>query len=125
MNRFAEAVLRAVKGESGIIQPSFVYLPGVSGGEVVQKSVDGLDYFSTNIELGVPILISQFTDAIRLKEWKRHILLEISLHLKRSCLRMQFLNSGGILRRVSNLLLKLQSCKPVSFHTCMETYEFR
>ena len=41
MSRFAESVLKAVKGESGIVRPSFVYLPGVSGGEVVQKSVDG------------------------------------------------------------------------------------
>jgi malate dehydrogenase len=46
-------VLRAVKGESGIVQPSFVYLPGVAGGEIVQKSVDGLEFFSTNVELGV------------------------------------------------------------------------
>ena len=53
-DRFAEAVLNAVKGEKGIVQPSFVFLPGVPGGEAVQKSVDGLDYFSTNIELGVP-----------------------------------------------------------------------
>lgn len=53
-DRFAESVLRAVKGETGIIQPSFVYLPGVPGGDVVQKSVDGLDFFSTNIQLGVP-----------------------------------------------------------------------
>jgi len=44
--------LKAVKGESGIVQPSFVYLPGVPGGDAVQKTVDGLDYFSTNIELG-------------------------------------------------------------------------
>ena len=52
--RFAEAVLKAVKGEKGIVQPSFVYLSGVPGGDAVQKSVDGLDYFSTNVELGVP-----------------------------------------------------------------------
>jgi len=45
-------VLQAVKGESGVIQPSFVYLPGVPGGDAVQKTVDGLDYFSTNVELG-------------------------------------------------------------------------
>jgi len=50
--KFAESVLKAVKGQSGIVQPSFVYLPGVPGGDAVQKSVDGLDYFSTNVELG-------------------------------------------------------------------------
>ena len=53
-SRFAEAVLKAVKGQTGIVQPSFVYLPGVPGGDAVQKSVDGLEFFSTNIELGVP-----------------------------------------------------------------------
>lgn len=46
-------MLRAVKGEKGVIQPSFVYLSGVPGGDEVQKAVDGLEYFSTNIELGV------------------------------------------------------------------------
>ena len=51
--RFAEAVLKAASGISGIVEPSFVYLPGVPGGEVVQKSVEGLEYFSTKIELGV------------------------------------------------------------------------
>jgi malate dehydrogenase len=50
--KFAEAVLKAVKGEKGIVQPSFVYLPGVPGGDKVQQSVDGLEFFSTNVELG-------------------------------------------------------------------------
>jgi malate dehydrogenase len=54
--RFTECVLKAVKGETGIVQPSFVYLPGVPGGDAIQKSVDGLDFFSTNIELGVSTL---------------------------------------------------------------------
>ena len=48
--------MKAAKGDSGIVQPSFVYLPGVPGGETVQKEVDGLDFFSTNIELGVSLL---------------------------------------------------------------------
>ena len=56
--RFAESVLKAVKGESGIVRPSFVYLPGVPGGDAVQKSVDGLEYFSTNVELGVPLFLN-------------------------------------------------------------------
>jgi hypothetical protein len=51
--RFAEGVLKAVKGEKGIVQPSFVYLPGVPGGDKVQQTVEGLDYFSTNVALGV------------------------------------------------------------------------
>jgi malate dehydrogenase len=52
LGRFAESVLRAVKGESGVIEPSYVYLPGVPGGEAVQKAVNGLEYFSTNVQLG-------------------------------------------------------------------------
>jgi len=53
--RFAEAVLKAFKGEKGIVQASFMYLPGIPGGITLQNSLEGLDYFSTNIELGVTI----------------------------------------------------------------------
>lgn len=53
--RFAEAVLKALKGEKGIVQPSFIYLPGIPGGTALQNSLDGLDYFSINIEFGVYI----------------------------------------------------------------------
>ncbi|KAJ5570361.1 malate dehydrogenase [Penicillium hispanicum] len=49
--RFAEAVIKATKGEKGIIEPTFVYLPGVSGGEEIAKTT-GLDFFSTPVELG-------------------------------------------------------------------------
>ena len=50
--RFAERVLRAKKGESGIVEPTFVYLPGVSGGDAIAKET-GCDYFSVPVELGV------------------------------------------------------------------------
>jgi malate dehydrogenase len=53
--RFAEAVLKALKGEKGIVQASFIYLPGIPGGTALQNYLDGLDYFSTNIEFGVYI----------------------------------------------------------------------
>lgn len=50
--RFAEKVIRAAfKGETGIIEPTFVYLPGVTGGDAVQKET-GLDFFSVPVELG-------------------------------------------------------------------------
>lgn len=49
--RFAEKVLRAVKGEHGIVEPSYVYLPGIAGGEEIQK-LTGCDFFSVPIELG-------------------------------------------------------------------------
>jgi len=49
--RFAEKVIRAVSGEKGIIEPSYVYLPGVSGGDEIQKIV-GTEFFSVPVELG-------------------------------------------------------------------------
>lgn len=49
--RFAEAVIKASKGEK-IIEPSYVYLPGIPGGEEIAKKT-GCEYFSVPIELGV------------------------------------------------------------------------
>lgn len=49
--RFAEKVLKAVKGEKGLVEPSYVYLPGVPGGKEVADTV-GTDFFSVPIELG-------------------------------------------------------------------------
>lgn len=44
--------MKAVKGEKGIIEPTYVFLPGVAGGDAIAKEV-GVDYFSVPIELGV------------------------------------------------------------------------
>lgn len=49
--RFAEKVMKAAKGESGIIEPTFVYLPGVEGGEAIAKET-GCEFFSVPVELG-------------------------------------------------------------------------
>lgn len=49
--RFAERVMKAAKGESGIVEPTFVYLPGVEGGDAIAKET-GCDYFSVPVELG-------------------------------------------------------------------------
>lgn len=51
-DRFTRSVIKAVKGEKGIIEPSYVYLPGVEGGDAIAKEV-GVDFFSVPIELGV------------------------------------------------------------------------
>jgi len=48
---FAEKVIKAVAGEKGIIEPSYVYLPGIPGGEEIVK-LTGCDFFSVPIELG-------------------------------------------------------------------------
>lgn len=43
--------MRAAKGESGLVEPTFVYLPGVDGGDAIAKET-GCDYFSLPVELG-------------------------------------------------------------------------
>jgi len=51
---FATSILNAtVKGEKGIIEPSYVHLDAdKEGGTQVRNAVDGLNYFSSKIELG-------------------------------------------------------------------------
>jgi len=49
--RFAERIMKAAKGEKGIVEPTFVYLPGVPGGEAIVKET-GCDFFSVPVELG-------------------------------------------------------------------------
>jgi malate dehydrogenase len=49
--RFAEKVLKAVKGEKGLVEPSYVYLPGVPGGKEIAEKVK-TDFFSVPVELG-------------------------------------------------------------------------
>lgn len=48
-----------MNGETGIVEPSFVYLPGVPGGEAIAKET-GCDFFSVPIELGVSSLVGIF-----------------------------------------------------------------
>ena len=45
-------MIKAAKGEKGIVEPTFVYLPGVTGGDSIAKET-GVDYFSVPVELGV------------------------------------------------------------------------
>jgi len=49
--RFAEAIIKAAKGEKGLIEPTYVYLPGVEGGDEIRKTV-GVDFFAVPVELG-------------------------------------------------------------------------
>ncbi|BFZ54143.1 malate DEHYDROGENASE, NAD-dependent [Savitreella phatthalungensis] len=50
--KMAESIIKAVKGETGIVEPTFIHLDGVPNGDVVKKQVNGLDYFSVPVELG-------------------------------------------------------------------------
>ncbi len=52
LNSFADKVMKGLSGEKGIIEPTFVYLPGVPGGDVIAKET-GCDFFSVPVELGV------------------------------------------------------------------------
>ncbi|MDI1491800.1 MAG: hypothetical protein OHK93_003011 [Ramalina farinacea] len=51
-DNFAEKIIKASKGEKGIVEPTFVYLPGVAGGDAIAKET-GVDYFSVPVELGL------------------------------------------------------------------------
>lgn len=56
-SRFAESVIKAAfKGEKNIVEPTYVYLPGIAGGEEIAKAT-GVDYFSVPVELGVGVLV--------------------------------------------------------------------
>ncbi|KAI4140034.1 MAG: hypothetical protein L6R39_005986 [Caloplaca ligustica] len=46
-----QSVIKAAKGEKGIVEPSYVYLPGVGGGDAIAKDT-GVEYFSVPVELG-------------------------------------------------------------------------
>ena len=39
-----------MQGESGIVEPAYIYLPGVPGGKEIAQSLD-VDYFAVPIEL--------------------------------------------------------------------------
>ncbi|KAK1750714.1 lactate/malate dehydrogenase [Echria macrotheca] len=49
--RFAEKLLKAAKGTKGLVEPSYIYLPGVPGGDEIRK-IAGVDFFSVPVELG-------------------------------------------------------------------------
>lgn len=51
----AEAVLKALSGEKGIVTPTFIHLAGVPGGDEIAKET-GCDFFSVPVELGVSFL---------------------------------------------------------------------
>ena len=55
---FAAKILRAVKGEKGIVAPTYVNLTAdKAGGDVVKKEIgQELEYFSAPVELGVSLL---------------------------------------------------------------------
>jgi len=49
---FAEKLLKAAAGAKGLVEPSYIYLPGVPGGKEIQEKT-GVEFFSVPVELGV------------------------------------------------------------------------
>lgn len=49
MARIAERACRALKGEKGHRECSYVYLPGIEGGTEIAEAI-GLDFFSVPVE---------------------------------------------------------------------------
>ena len=54
---FANKIIRAVKGEKGLVAPTFVNLTAdAAGGEALKKEIGSdLEYFSAPVELGVSL----------------------------------------------------------------------
>lgn len=63
---FASKVLRAIKGETGIVAPSYVNLAAdKSGGDALKKEIGkDLEYFSANVEIGVGRILDSYGPSI-------------------------------------------------------------
>ncbi|KAL2877063.1 hypothetical protein SGCOL_007684 [Colletotrichum sp. CLE4] len=49
--RFALAIIKASQGQSGVVEPAYVYLPGLQGGEAVAHAL-GVSYFAVPVSFG-------------------------------------------------------------------------
>lgn len=105
--RFAEKLIKAAKGESGIVEPTYVYLPGVDGGKEIAEAT-GCEYFSVPVELGV----SSHANALKRKPLTRDSPLVPSklttssvlpTTTRRSCSKLATLVSRATSPRVSSL----------------------
>ena len=104
--RFAESVIKALKGQTGIVESTFVYLPGVAGGDEIAKAT-GVDFFSTLITLGVSNGISisykKRANSIYRPMAPRRLptCSRVSPIRRRSSLKLALVASRAILRRAS------------------------
>lgn len=71
--RFAEKVIRAMAGEKGIVENSFVYLPGVAGGDEVRQAT-GCDFFSVPVELGPAGVVKVTNVVAKADEYEKKLL---------------------------------------------------
>jgi hypothetical protein len=107
---FAERLIQAAKGEKGIVEPTFVYLPGVPGGDEIAKET-GCDFFSVPVELGVSPPASPyqksptFTDRLlcsRPEPRKPSTFLAMSTTMRRNSLRNALRVSRATSQRALN-----------------------
>ena len=52
VDRFVSSILKATNGEKGIVEETYLYLPGIPGGKEVADEL-GVDYFAVPVELGL------------------------------------------------------------------------
>lgn len=48
---FVQSILKAINGESGIKEETYLYLPGIPGGKEIAAEL-GVDYFAVPVEFG-------------------------------------------------------------------------
>lgn len=71
--RFTEAVLKALNGEKGIVEPSYVYLADIPGGDAVAEKV-GVSFFSVPVELGTEGIEKIHDPLNKLTEYEQKLL---------------------------------------------------
>lgn len=104
--KFTHALLRGLNGEKGVVTPTFVKSPLFAD--------KGVDYFSSNVELGVCVLFCFDSECIvetfssRKTASRRSILSALSLLRRKPCSKNACLISKRTLRRAMLLLHELQ-----------------
>jgi malate/lactate dehydrogenase len=106
--KFANAILRGLNGEKGVITPTFV--------KSDLFAEQGVDFFSSNVELGVRILLNLVTEYVIYVSFsskmvsRKFILLALSRLRSRNCLRLACPSSRRTSRRVMPLLHRSSHC---------------
>ena len=98
--KFTNALLRGLNGEKGVVTPTFVESP-------LYKD-QGIDFFSSNVELGVSVVYFVMDDRLtwwcRLMVWRRSTLLDPCPLRRRNCWQRACLSSRRTLRRARHSL---------------------
>jgi malate/lactate dehydrogenase len=57
--RFVNSILKAINGQKGIIEETYLFLPGVPGGKEIAATL-GVDYFAVPVELGLEGVVKAY-----------------------------------------------------------------